>query len=136
MTTAMNINTVLSPTGTCRTFDAKADGYGRGEAINAIYIKRLSDALQDRDTIRAIIRSTATNSDGNTQTITQPCPIAQERLIRSAYRQGKLGDIHQTGFFECHGTGTVIGDSVEMSVVAKVFGEAGITIGGVSHSHL
>ncbi|KAJ5109662.1 hypothetical protein N7532_002307 [Penicillium argentinense] len=98
MTTVMNTNMVLSPSGICRTFDTEADGYGRGEAINAIYIKRLSDALRDNDPIRAVIRATSTNNDGRTETITHPCPTSQERLIRKAYRDAGIKDIHETAF--------------------------------------
>ncbi|XHG07169.1 hypothetical protein AWENTII_010330 [Aspergillus wentii] len=131
MTGAMHQNTVLSPSGKSKTFDATADGYGRGEAINAVYIKRLSDALRDQDKIRAIIRATAANSDGKTAAMTNPNPAAQESLIRSAYRRAQIDDIRQTGFFECHGTGTTAGDSIEATVVGKVFDGAGVAIGGV-----
>jgi acyl transferase domain-containing protein len=64
MTTTMSDNTVLAPDGICKTFDAAADGYGRGEAVTALYIKLLSDALGDGDPVRAVIRATATNCDG------------------------------------------------------------------------
>jgi acyl transferase domain-containing protein len=132
MTTTMSSNLVLSPTGVCRTFDEKADGYGRGEAINAIYIKPLSDALRDNDPIRAIIRSTSTNCDGHTPSITTPGSLSQEKLIRKAYEKAMLGDIAQTAFFECHGTGTIIGDTAETGVVAKLFNQNGIILGSVS----
>lgn len=109
MTASMCSNMVLSPGGISRTFDAKADGYGRGEAINVLYLKRLDDALRQKDPIRAIIRSTATNSDGKTQHISVPSMEAQESLIRAAYRRAGIQVPTDTGFVECHGTGTQVG---------------------------
>ncbi|KAF7180982.1 hypothetical protein CNMCM7691_000111 [Aspergillus felis] len=131
MTTSMSDNMVISKSGICRTFDAAADGYGRGEAVNAIYIKPLDAALRDGDPVRAVIRSTAVNCDGRTPGITTPGSQAQQRLIRRAYRRAGITDVYKTGFFECHGTGTVVGDTAETSVVAKVFGDHGIQIGAV-----
>lgn len=134
MTISMSENMVLSQSGVCRTFDAAADGYGRGEAINVIYIKPLKDALENRDSIRAIIRSTAVNCDGKTPSITTPGSEAQERLVRRAYGRAGIPDeeIGKTAFFECHGTGTIAGDTAEASVVANIFGQDGIYIGAVS----
>ncbi|EFQ96831.1 fatty acid synthase S-acetyltransferase [Nannizzia gypsea CBS 118893] len=131
MTATMSDNTVMSPTGICRTFDAGADGYGRAEAINALYIKRLDDALRNNDPIRGIIRSTSLNFDGRTPTITTPGSESQEALIRRAYESAGISDISQTGCFECHGTGTVAGDTAEVSVVAKVFEGKGVVITGI-----
>ncbi|KAJ5124866.1 Acyl transferase/acyl hydrolase/lysophospholipase [Penicillium bovifimosum] len=122
MTDAMTKNTVLSPSGISHTFDANADGYGRGEGINCVYLKPLRDALRDSDPIRAVIRSTVTNHDGKTPTFSQPCPTSQERLIRQAYRAAGIDAIHETPVFECHGTGTTVGDVIEASVVAKMTG--------------
>ncbi|OQE07131.1 hypothetical protein PENVUL_c015G06149 [Penicillium vulpinum] len=120
MTDAMTKNMVLSPSGISHTFDAEADGYGRGEGINCIYLKPLRDALRDNDAVRAIIRSTVTNHDGKTPNFSQPCPISQERLIRHAYKIAGIDAIHETPVFECHGTGTAVGDVIEASVVAKM----------------
>lgn len=131
-TTSMSDNMVLSTSGICRTFDAAADGYGRGEAVNALFIKPLDAALKDGDPVRAVIRSTAVNCDGRTPSITTPGSQAQEQLIRKTYQRARIQDLSKTGFFECHGTGTVVGDTAEVSVVAKVFGEHGIHIGAVS----
>jgi acyl transferase domain-containing protein len=132
MTISISENMVLSPSGLCRTFDAAADGYGRGEAINAVYIKPLADAIQQGDPIRAVIRSTAVNCDGKTPTITTPGSDAQERLIRRAYLKAGIENLSQTAFFECHGTGTIAGDTAETRVVARIFNEGGIYIGAVS----
>ncbi|KAJ0418662.1 hypothetical protein BJY00DRAFT_314811 [Aspergillus carlsbadensis] len=131
MTATMSDNTVMSPTGTCRTFDEKADGYGRGEGVNALYVKRLEDAIRDNDPIRAVIRATSTNCDGHTPSITTPGSHSQEALVRWAYKKAGIPDITQTGFFECHGTGTVAGDTAEASVVAKLFEGKGVVIGAV-----
>ncbi|KAF3384455.1 Compactin diketide synthase mokB [Penicillium rolfsii] len=131
MTTTMSDNMVLSPSGVCRTFDAKADGYGRAEGINALYIKRVSDAIRDGDPIRAIIRSTASNCDGKTPGITTPGSVTQKALVQKAYERAMISDITETGFFECHGTGTVIGDTAETSVVADLFSKTGVVIGSI-----
>lgn len=120
MTDAMTKNMVLSPSGISHTFDVEADGYGRGEGINCIYLKPLRHALRDNDAIRAVIRSTVTNHDGKTPNFSQPCPISQEKLIRHAYQVARIDAIHETPVFECHGTGTAVGDVIEASVVAKM----------------
>ena len=131
MTTNMSDNMVLSPSGHCKTFDASADGYARGEAVNAIYIKTLDQALKDGDRIRAVIRSTSANFDGKTEKIFTPRADSQERLIRQAYRRAQIQDICQTAFFECHGTGTKAGDVAETSAVANIFHPEGVYIGAV-----
>ncbi|PKY05762.1 putative polyketide synthase [Aspergillus campestris IBT 28561] len=131
MTSCMSNNMVLSKSGLCRTFDAQADGYGRGEAVNAIFIKPLHDALRDGDPVRAVIRSTAINCDGRTPNITTPGVDAQERLIRAAYKKAGICDISDTAYFECHGTGTTAGDVTETCAVARVFEKSGVYIGAV-----
>ena len=130
MSTSMSDNMVISKSGVCRTFDAAADGYGRGEAVNAIFIKPLDKALRDGDPVRAVIRSSAVNCDGKTPSIFTPGSAAQERLIRRAYKKAGL-EVSSTALFECHGTGTTVGDLAEASVVAKIFGDKGIHIGAV-----
>ncbi|OOF92089.1 hypothetical protein ASPCADRAFT_509568 [Aspergillus carbonarius ITEM 5010] len=131
MSVTMSDNLVLAPDGRCKTFDASADGYGRGEGINAIYIKPLDVAIRDGDPIRAIIRSTATNSDGKTPNISTPDRQSQETLIRRAYSRAGISDPCRTALFECHGTGTTMGDVTETEAVAGVFGEKGILISAV-----
>ncbi|KAJ5553185.1 hypothetical protein N7494_002563 [Penicillium frequentans] len=131
MTSSMSEAMVLSPSGVTRAFDRDADGYGRGEAVNAIHIKPLAEAIRQGDPIRAVIRSTATNCDGKTPTIATPGPEAQERLIKRAYSKAGIDDLSETAFFECHGTGTVAGDTAETSVVARLFHNRGIYIGSV-----
>ncbi|TVY82374.1 Highly reducing polyketide synthase azaB [Lachnellula suecica] len=95
---------MLSPDGKSFSFDHRANGYGRGEGIAALILKRLPDALQDGDTIRGIIRSTGTNSDGHTPGVTQPSKIAQTLLIQQTYSKAGLS-MKPTRYFEAHGTG-------------------------------
>ncbi|KAJ2992881.1 hypothetical protein NUW58_g2024 [Xylaria curta] len=115
---------VLSPTNTCHTFDAVADGYGRGEGAGALYIKRLTDALQDEDTIRAVIRSSAVNTNGKVPGygITFPNALGQEAVVRAAYKRGGL-DPNKTAYFECHGTGTPVGDPVEARAASRAMND-------------
>ncbi|OTA99530.1 hypothetical protein M426DRAFT_269167 [Hypoxylon sp. CI-4A] len=121
---------ILSPQGSCRTFDADADGFARAEGIAAIYVKRLDDALRDGNPIRAVIRGTGSNSDGRSMGIMSPSSEAHEALIRQVYQSSKL-DPCDTAFVECHGTGTVIGDPIETKAIGNVFGERGVFIGSV-----
>jgi acyl transferase domain-containing protein len=121
----------LSADVSCKTFDASANGYARADAVNAVYIKRLDDAIRDGNPIRAVIRSTVVNFDGRTSGISNPSTSAQETLMREAYRQAGL-DAAETAFCECHGTGTAAGDPIEAMAVANVWGKrGGILIGSV-----
>ncbi|KZL81170.1 polyketide synthase [Colletotrichum incanum] len=126
---------LLSPSGKCKTFDLLADGYGRGEAVNAVYVKRLSDALRDRSVVHAIIRASGTNNDGRAKGgIMCPDAGAQETLIRETYARAGISDADysKTAFFECHGTGTATGDPLEVAAVANIWKEhGGILIGAV-----
>ncbi|KAI2820032.1 hypothetical protein CBS115989_3941 [Aspergillus niger] len=122
---------VLSPDGSCKTFSADANGYARGEAITAVFVKPLAAALRDGNPIRAVIRSVMSNSDGKTSGISHPSTDSQEALIRKAYQAAGITNMAETAFVECHGTGTPTGDPVEVQAVARVFGEAGVYIGSV-----
>jgi acyl transferase domain-containing protein len=135
MTVAMTEQGVLSPSASCKSFDADADGYARGEAISAIHVKPLKDALKDGDPIRAVIRSTSINSDGKTAGLSCPSSESHEALIRKAYQVAGITDFSQTAFVECHGTGTPIGDPLEATAVANVFWKDGVYIGSVSPSY-
>ena len=130
-TMSMTEQNVLSKDGSCKTFSADANGYARGEAIAAIYIKRLDDALRDGNPIRAVIRGTATNHNGKTPGMTVPSAKAQEALMRRAYQVAGITDFSETGFVECHGTGTPVGDPIEASAVGQVFGGSGVYIGSI-----
>ncbi|KAI9375916.1 hypothetical protein BJX61DRAFT_539371 [Aspergillus egyptiacus] len=121
---------VLSPSGMCRTFDASADGFGRGEAVNAILLKPLDQAVRDGDVVRAVIRATSMNNDGRTLVVSTPSAEAQEELILRAYEKAQINDVNQTAYFECHGTGTMVGDTTETAAVTRVFPK-GIHMGSV-----
>jgi len=110
----------LSPTSTCHTFDASADGYARGEGFAAIYLKKLSKAVDDTSPIRSVIRGTAVNSNGRTGGITRPSADGQENVIRKAYENARL-PLSGTSYFEVHGTGTPVGDPIEISAVGNAF---------------
>ncbi|KAK3987308.1 hypothetical protein QBC44DRAFT_351832 [Cladorrhinum sp. PSN332] len=115
---------MLSPNGHSRHFDAAADGYARGEGIAAMFIRPLSKALANGDHIVAVIRETATNSDGRTPGITMPNWEAQSTLIQDTYRRTGL-DIKtiqgRCQYFECHGTGTKAGDPKEARAIEDAF---------------
>lgn len=110
----------LSPDGKCHSFDSRANGYSRGEGFGVVILKRVSDAIRDGDTIRAVIRGSSSNQDGKSPGITQPTRAGQEDLIRTAYRRAGLS-LDQTRFFEAHGTGTPIGDPIEAGAIGDVF---------------
>lgn len=96
---------MIGPDGISHSFDASANGYGRGEGIACVVVKRLSDAIRDNDCIRAVIRNTGANHDGKTTSITIPSEDAQAALIRSTYQRAGLS-LAETAYFEAHGTGT------------------------------
>ncbi|KID64067.1 Beta-ketoacyl synthase, partial [Metarhizium hybridum] len=100
---------ILSPDSSCRTFDASANGYGRAEAVGAVYLKRLSDAIQDGDPNRAVVRSSAMNSNGKLPNVGITHP-----------------NLEGQGYFEYHGTGTPIGDLLEVHAVAKAMYAKGV----------
>lgn len=114
-----NMN-MLSPDGQCYSFDHRGTGYGRGEGFGILVLKRLSDALRDRDTIRAVVRSTGCNQDGYTPGITQPNDVAQEALIKETYSKAGLSML-PTRYFEAHGTGTPVGDPIEATGLGTAF---------------
>jgi acyl transferase domain-containing protein len=130
-TQALNEQGVLSSNGSSRTFDADADGYVRGEAVSTLFMKRLDDAVRDRNPVRAVIRSTGSNFDGKTPGISLPSAESQEALIRAVYEAAGIRNFGETAFVECHGTGTAAGDPIEVGAVANVFGEKGVYIGSV-----
>ncbi|KAJ3499201.1 hypothetical protein NLG97_g515 [Lecanicillium saksenae] len=114
---------MLSPEGISHTFDDRCNGYGRGDGIGALIVKRLSDAIRDGDTIRAVIRGTGANADGKTPSITQPSSISQAELINQTYEDAGL-DKSETGYCESHGTGTPVGDPLELTAIAATLGAA------------
>ena len=102
------VGAAQSPTGLCHTFDISADGYVKAEAVSMVFLKRLNDAIRDGDPIRAVIRGSATNSDGRTPGIANPSSEAQATAIRAAYAHAGITDLNDTGYLECHGTGTQV----------------------------
>ncbi|TLS21516.1 uncharacterized protein PpBr36_10268 [Pyricularia pennisetigena] len=116
---------MLSPTGRCRMWDVSADGYGRGDGVAAVILKKLSQAIADGDRIESVIRETGINQDGATGGITVPNPKAQIALIQDTYRRAGL-DLRRRSdrpqFFECHGTGTPTGDPLEARAVHEALG--------------
>jgi acyl transferase domain-containing protein len=128
----------LSPTSSCSTFDASANGYGRGEGFAAFYLMKLSDAMRSGYPVRAVVRGTAINSNGRSVGLTHPSAEGQEAVIRQSYKKAQL-DPAQTGYFEAHGyvhpkfvfsriqlinvcrTGTPVGDPVEVAAIGNVF---------------
>ncbi|KAJ4388197.1 hypothetical protein N0V93_008804 [Gnomoniopsis smithogilvyi] len=132
MSIVMTDQGIVSPEGRCKTFDASADGYGRGEAISAIYLKRLDDAVRDNNPVRAVIRATGTNSDGKSASLASPSSEAHEALIRATYTNSGLDPrFADVPFVECHGTGTAVGDPLEATAIANVFGNNQTYIGSV-----
>jgi acyl transferase domain-containing protein/NADPH:quinone reductase-like Zn-dependent oxidoreductase len=110
----------LSSDGRCRSFDADGSGYVRGEGVCAVVIKRQSDAVRDGNRIRCVVRATGSNHDGTKKGITVPSSEAQEDMIRRTYQLAGLNP-DDTHFFECHGTGTKVGDPNETRAVGNVF---------------
>ena len=92
----------LSTHGKCYSFDHRANGYARGEGFSVVLVKRLSDAIRDGNTIRAVIRSTGSNQDGHTPGVAQPSGKSQAALIRETYARAGLS-LDATRFFEAHG---------------------------------
>lgn len=111
----------LSPDGRCKTFDASADGYARGEGVGMVALKRLADALADHDDIVAVLRGSAVNHDGRSSGLTVPNPAAQQDVIRSALAQAQI-DPSDVDYVEAHGTGTALGDPIELRALEAVLG--------------
>ncbi|KWN72171.1 hybrid non-ribosomal peptide synthetase/type I polyketide synthase [Burkholderia ubonensis] len=112
---------MLSPDGRCKTFDAAADGYVRGEGCGMVVLKRLADALADGDRVLGIVRGTAVDQGGAGGGLTVPSRDSQERVIRRALNQAGVapGDV---SYVEAHGTGTSLGDPIEVEALAGVYG--------------
>ncbi|MDJ0601107.1 MAG: beta-ketoacyl synthase N-terminal-like domain-containing protein [Crocosphaera sp.] len=111
---------MMAPDGRCKTFDASADGYVRGEGCGVVILKRLSDALKDGDHIQGIIRGSAVNQDGLTNGLTAPNGPSQQAVMRQALQNADLHP-HQISYVEAHGTGTPLGDPQEFRSITTVF---------------
>ena len=111
----------LSPQGRCKTFDAGADGFVRGEGCGVVVLKRLSDAVRDGDRVLAVIRGSAVNQDGRSNGLTAPNVLAQRDVITDALRVGGVAP-ETVNYIEAHGTGTVLGDPIEFESLASTYG--------------
>jgi myxalamid-type polyketide synthase MxaE and MxaD len=112
----------MAPDGRCKTFDARANGYVRSEGAGVVVLKPLSKALVDRDPIYAVIRGSAVNQDGRSNGLMAPNPLAQEAVLREAYRRAAVspGDVQ---YVEAHGTGTLLGDPIEAKALGAVLAQ-------------
>ena len=114
---------MLSPTGHCRAFDAKGDGYVRAEGGSLLFLKPLAQAKKDGDPIHAVIVGSAVNSDGRTKGLSMPSADAQAALLQTAYAQAGV-EPASLAYLEAHGTGTPAGDPQEAGAIGRVLGTA------------
>ncbi|MFN3647968.1 MAG: SDR family NAD(P)-dependent oxidoreductase [Armatimonadota bacterium] len=131
-TAALSALQMLSPDGRCKAFDASADGFIRGEGCGVVVLKRLSDAERDGDRVLALIRGSAVNHDGRSGGLTAPNGPAQVALLRQALHSAGLSP-EQVSYLEAHGTGTALGDPIELHALAEVFAgrESPLWVGSV-----
>jgi acyl transferase domain-containing protein len=120
---ALSRSHMMAPDGRCKAFDSRADGFVRGEGCGVLVLKRLSDAQAAGDTIVALIRGSAANQDGRSNGLTAPNGPSQEAVLREALANAQVQP-GQVGFVETHGTGTSLGDPIEVQALGKVLGEA------------
>lgn len=113
---------LLSPDGRCKSFSAAADGFGRGEGCGVVVLKRLSDAERDGDNVLAVVRGGAVVHNGFTSGITTPSGKAQARVITDALQDAGIAP-SQVQYLEAHGTGTELGDPMELGAAAAVYGK-------------
>ncbi|MFN0063756.1 MAG: SDR family NAD(P)-dependent oxidoreductase [Myxococcaceae bacterium] len=121
-TVALSQGTFLSPDGRCKSFDASANGYVRGEGVGVVVLKSLERAQNDGDRIYAVILGVAVNQDGRTNGLTAPNGLAQQRVIREALEAAGVAP-SALGYVEAHGTGTSLGDPIEAQALGTVLGE-------------
>ncbi|XXX73808.1 type I polyketide synthase [Sorangium sp. So ce134] len=122
LTQGLAASQALSADGRCKTFDAQANGFVRGEGCGIVVLKRLSDALADGDPVLALIRGSAVNQDGRSTGLTAPSVLAQKALLRQALDSAGVS-ASEVGYVEAHGTGTPLGDPVEMEALRDVLGK-------------
>jgi acyl transferase domain-containing protein/NADPH:quinone reductase-like Zn-dependent oxidoreductase/acyl carrier protein len=114
---------MLAPDGRCKTFDESADGYGRSEGAGIVVLKRLSDAIKDKNTIHCIIRGSSVLQDGESGGLTVPNGAAQEIVMKQAIANSML-EPADISYVEAHGTGTPLGDPIEIQAIDQVFGNS------------
>lgn len=112
----------VAPDGRCKTFDARADGFVRGEGCGMVVLKRVSDAQADGDPILGLIRGSAVNNDGRSAGLTAPSVTAQCAVIREALRHAQIAP-EQVSYVETHGTGTALGDPIEIEALTEALGQ-------------
>ncbi|AAK81287.1 acyl transferase domain-containing protein/acyl carrier protein [Clostridium acetobutylicum] len=112
----------LSPDGRCKSFDAKANGYARGEGAGIVVLKPLDKAIEDNDNIYCVIEATAVNQDGHTKGITVPNGEAQEKLMEEVYENAGIS-AKDISYIEAHGTGTRVGDPIEAKAIGAALGK-------------
>src|SRR5262249_37677446 len=112
----------MAADGRCKTFDARADGYVRGEGCAVVVLKRLSDAVRDGDPVLALIRGSAINHDGHSSGLTVPNGPAQQAVIHAALASAHV-EPAQIAYVEAHGTGTPLGDPIELNALGAVLGQ-------------
>ena len=112
---------MMAADGRCKTFDSRADGFVRGEGCGAVVLKRLSDAQRDGDEIYALIRGSAINQDGRTNGLTAPNGLSQQKVLHQALKRAGV-DSANVGYIESHGTGTALGDPIEVEALTEVMG--------------
>jgi hybrid polyketide synthase / nonribosomal peptide synthetase FtdB len=122
VTVALSQARMMASDGRCKTFDAAADGYVRGEGCGIVVLKRLSDALAARDRIDGVILGSAVNQDGRSNGQTAPNGQAQKEVVAAALADAKIVPGH-IGFVETHGTGTALGDPIEVEALVAALGE-------------
>jgi acyl transferase domain-containing protein/acyl carrier protein len=115
---------LMAPDGRCKTFDARANGFVRSEGCGVVVLKRLADALADGDPIWAVIRGSAVNQDGRSTAMTAPNGLAQQEVVRRALANAHIAP-EQISLIEAHGTGTSLGDPIEVESLAAVLGPPG-----------
>ncbi len=113
---------MLALDGRCKTFDAEADGFVRSDGCGVLVLKRLADAVAGGDNVLALIRGSAVNQDGRSSGMTAPNGPAQEAVIRAALASAGVQP-QEVSYVETHGTGTVLGDSIETRALGNVYGE-------------
>ena len=118
---ALTFLSFLNDDGRCYAFDSRGEGYGRGEGAGIVVLKRLDDALRAGDNVRGVIRGSGVGQDGKTSGITLPSRTAQQSLIKSVYQSAGISNLHDTTYFEAHGTGTRAGDVTELGAIGDAF---------------
>lgn len=119
VTVAFSQAGMMAADGRCKAFDARADGYVRSEGAGVILLKRVSDALRDGDAIWAVLAGSAINQDGRSNGLTAPNGLAQQAVIRQALHNARVAPA-QIGYVETHGTGTALGDPIEVNALKAV----------------